>query len=315
MQEKKLLFLIFILTLLPADGLPQSATQGPKPAAAPQGAPSERFASRTSGQLPNVAMVSAGWDQSRSKPIVGAPYSGEEVTEMRQVLTDGSRLENRRVSRVWRDSQGRTRREETPGLTDPRAASGQSMVVVVINDPVGRVHYILHPHDKTAHKLPLGSNILEEDPEPAPAGIAPEALESRPADPTMNPAHVVAAPSQRPAGAVVSSFGAPFTQLKEVEESLGTQTIERLLAEGKRETTTIPAGQIGNEKPVEIVYEYWLSPELQVLIHSMRTDPRVGEVTFRLTNVQRVEPALTMFTVPSDYTVMEIGQEGSFSRK
>jgi hypothetical protein len=42
-----------------------------------------------------------------------------------------------------------------------------------------------------------------------------------------------------------------------------------------------------------------------VVVKSTRTDPRFGTTTYTLTNVQRQEPAATLFTVPSDYTVRQ----------
>ena len=55
-------------------------------------------------------------------------------------------------------------------------------------------------------------------------------------------------------------------------EDLGTQTIEGVSAQGKRETVTIPAGQIGNERPIEIVSETW---------YLARTAHHGAEKTFR----------------------------------
>ena len=53
------------------------------------------------------------------------------------------------------------------------------------------------------------------------------------------------------------------------------------------------------------VTERWYSPELKVVVESKRTDPRNGEVLYRLVNVVRVEPAADLFQVPPDYTVVE----------
>ncbi len=97
-------------------------------------------------------------------------------------------------------------------------------------------------------------------------------------------------------------------------ESLGKQTIEGVEAEGKRITTTMPAGAIGNERPIEMVTETWYSPELQTTIMSKRSDPRTGETTFRLTNIRRAEPEASLFQVPSDYTIKEGGFSNSTSR-
>ena len=90
-------------------------------------------------------------------------------------------------------------------------------------------------------------------------------------------------------------------------ESLGTETVEGVKAEGKRITHTIAAGAVGNEREINIVTEHWYSPELQTMVMTRHSDPRFGETTFRLTNINRTEPASTLFQVPSDYTVVEGG--------
>jgi hypothetical protein len=91
-------------------------------------------------------------------------------------------------------------------------------------------------------------------------------------------------------------------------EDLGTQNIEGVEATGTRNTVTIPAGQIGNERPIDIVTERWYSKELQTTVMSRRTDPRSGEAIFRLTNINRNEPAGSLFEIPVDYKVTEVGK-------
>src|SRR5262249_31550794 len=77
------------------------------------------------------------------------------------------------------------------------------------------------------------------------------------------------------------------------------------VAEGTRYTRTIPAGHVGNDKPVTIVNEEWYSPDLQIIVQSKRSDPFVGDSTYTVTNIQRSAPAATLFSVPSDYTVKD----------
>jgi hypothetical protein len=79
--------------------------------------------------------------------------------------------------------------------------------------------------------------------------------------------------------------------------------MEGLVVTGVRTTRTIPAGEIGNDKPLSIVTEVWTSPELKTIIYSKRTDPRMGEHTFKLTNIVRAEPDASLFTVPPDFKV------------
>ncbi|MDQ3011508.1 MAG: energy transducer TonB [Acidobacteriota bacterium] len=126
-----------------------------------------------------------------------------------------------------------------------------------------------------------------------------------------------AGPNALPATAVLrESSGqmmASGMKINSNTESLGKQTIEGIEAEGKRTTTTIPAGAIGNERPIEMVNETWYSPELQTTIMNKRSDPRIGETTFRLTNIHRGEPEASLFQVPSDYTIKEGGVSSSTS--
>jgi len=90
---------------------------------------------------------------------------------------------------------------------------------------------------------------------------------------------------------------------KPVAESLGKQTIEGVEAEGTRTTIVIQPGAMGNERAISIVSERWYSPELQTVVMTKHSDPRFGETTYRLTNINRSEPARTLFEVPADYTL------------
>jgi hypothetical protein len=91
-------------------------------------------------------------------------------------------------------------------------------------------------------------------------------------------------------------------------ELLGTQTINGIVAEGTRTTHIIPAGQIGNEKALQVVSERWYSVDLQIVLKSTRTDPRTGTTTYTVTSIQRTEPAATLFAVPAGYSVQAGGR-------
>jgi len=68
-------------------------------------------------------------------------------------------------------------------------------------------------------------------------------------------------------------------------------------------TTTIPAGDIGNDRPINIVDERWYSPDLQMTVMTKHSDPRMGETTFALKNINRASPPLYLFEVPAGYTI------------
>lgn len=238
-----------------------------------------------------------------SKPVTGAPYTATAVTETTQVLADGNRIVNKMESQVARDSQGRTRRQETMSNIGPLATNAQKMAF--INDPVEKVNYILDLNDKTAQVVKL-----------PPPGQGPHAMAMMVApDGAQSKANVEAGVVQKKM--IVTAGGSPGVEqrvwvssddTREVKtETLGTQTIEGVSATGTRTTRTIPAGEIGNERPIEITSEVWTSPDLQTVVLSKRNDPRIGETVYKLTNIQRAEPDASLFQVPSGFTTRQEG--------
>jgi hypothetical protein len=91
------------------------------------------------------------------------------------------------------------------------------------------------------------------------------------------------------------------------DQDLGRQTIEGVEVAGKKTMVTIPVDQIGNDQPIEIVNERWMSDELKVLVRSRHSDPRIGENSFDLTRIDRSEPPAALFTVPEGYKITEAG--------
>jgi hypothetical protein len=86
-------------------------------------------------------------------------------------------------------------------------------------------------------------------------------------------------------------------------EALGTRTMEGVTVEGTRTTFEIPAGEIGNDKPIQVVTENWVSSELQMIVMSRHLDPLSGEHVFRMVNIKRAEPASSLFTVPPGFKI------------
>lgn len=214
------------------------------------------------------------------KVVTGAPFSATSTSTTKQTLQDGTTTINRTVQgAIYRDSQGRSRREVTFTGVGPLAAAGGTHKMVAISDPVGGAHYMLNPDKKVAYKMTL------------PGGASGNAAKSQAFAQKMQ-----ARQQQEEASGALKV------------ESLGTQVINGVSAEGTRTTRTIAAGEIGNSAPIQIVSERWYSPDLQTVVQSTRTDPRFGTTTFALSNIQKTEPAGTLFTVPADYTVEAGGQ-------
>src|ERR1043165_8509955 len=86
------------------------------------------------------------------KVVKGAPYSADSVTETVQTLADGNRIVNRITSKVYRDSEGRTRREQTLKDFGPIGTSDEPLQTIFINDPVAGVTYTLDTRSHIAHK-------------------------------------------------------------------------------------------------------------------------------------------------------------------
>ena len=205
------------------------------------------------------------------KVVTGAPYSAVAVIESTQTLGDGNTINRKVQTNVFRDGQGRTRRETALPAVGPLAASGQPKSFIMIFDPVATTSYALHPDTKIAEKLP----------QPPGGGSNSTRMQSR----------FEARMQQEVANGTLK------------KDDLGVQTINGINAQGTRYTRTILAGQIGNDKVIVIVSERWYSPDLQIVVKSTRTDPRLGQTTYTLTNLQRTEPATTLFAVPAGYTV------------
>jgi hypothetical protein len=88
----------------------------------------------------------------RGKVVKGAPYSAEVVTESNQKLADGNVITHRKVSRVYRDGEGRTRQES---VRDGKLRS------VYISDPVAKANYTLLPDSKIALTTPRFETRIE----------------------------------------------------------------------------------------------------------------------------------------------------------
>jgi len=232
--------------------------------------------------------------------VKGAPYSAQAVNEMVQVLADGNRITNTSSSTLYRDSQGRERREESSSSGAVRSIS--------ITDPVEGVSYTLMPNSKEARKngqrtvgfsYSTGGGSASASVPVGRGGLGPVTTETR--------TFVMNSSGNGPETFFFTNQEVSSPKPKPVVEQLGMQTIEGVSAEGTRTTITIPAGLIGNEQPIVTVTERWYSPELQVTVMNKRTDPRTGTTTYKLANINRSEPSPALFQVPSDYTIHEIG--------
>ena len=101
---------------------------------------------------PKADIVFMATESFSGKVVKGAPYSAESITESVQTLSDGNRIVNKMTSTIYRDSEGRTRREQTLKGLGVLGASEEPLQMIFINDPVAGVTYSLDSRSRTAQK-------------------------------------------------------------------------------------------------------------------------------------------------------------------
>src|ERR1035441_6835882 len=300
----------------------------------------EAAAKESLAKLKAVAEAGAGMVRMKTvgavkgMTVIGAPYSGEEVNEATQTLADGTRIHRETKTTVYRDSQGRTRREAPDNIT--------------ITDPAASVTYFLDPKTMTGQKLTMvgGSYTIMRSGSfggslapPGPSSFTMTSSADGPASITLN-VNGVPLDDKAVAEAMAKAKASGSTQTiayerrevttavgsgggsgigvggaaggvfglaikKTAGESLGKQMMEGVNAEGTRYVSTIDVGAIGNDRPIQISSESWYSADLQMVIMSKHSDPRTGDESFRVTNISRGEPAAYLFQLPVGYQIGE----------
>ncbi len=227
--------------------------------------------------------------------VAGAPYSAEAVTETTQSLGDGNQIANSSSVKLYRDSQGRERREEN-----------EPFQRVFIYDPVTSTNLTINPEARTVEKS-VGVTGMR--------GVT-TLMFGRGARGVGVPQGAMAIPDGRlgtitVSGRMISGSATPAA----VSEDLSSKSIEGVYANGSRSTITIPAGQIGNRESIQVVDEIWYSPDLQMNVMTRHSDPRSGEVVYRLRNISRTEPDAALFQAPADYKMKELQTPGFITCK
>jgi hypothetical protein len=227
-----------------------------------------------------------GQDATAVSVVQGVPFAAVTSTTLNQTLADGTRIERTLTGKVFRDSAGRVRRELTiAGLAGLTPLDDQRPLITIV-DPVARATYVIDPSRRTVRRTAITARMQSHRPPPPP----PPPPSARGGEPGAAPPPPPPAPP-RPG-----------------EQPLGTRVFDGVAATGLRTVATIPVGQIGNDRVIEIATERWDSSELNALILSRHTDPRTGSVEFRLTNIRRGEPAADLFAIPPGYVVIDQSQ-------
>lgn len=228
-------------------------------------------------------------DLFNEKVVKNSPLAAEFQSQTVRILPNNtSQVVSRLATLVYRDRDGRTRREQRiqGAGTGQNGGATAANPAIEIYDPVTGYGYILYPATRTAvrYKQPESSQRA--------AGVwdkVPQEIEISSNDRysnNQNKTYKIAPPQI---------------------EILGSQQVHGVQAIGKRFIAKIPMNAIGNDLEVETAHEVWYAPSLKMLIKSSTRNPQAGEHTFQLTNISRVDQPASLFQIPADYRVIEMG--------
>lgn len=240
-------------------------------------------------------------------PVTNAPFTAEIVTEKSQLLPDGNQIAQKSTRRTFRDSAGRMRNE----ILDDK---GQTAYVHII-DQGEKVQYTLLPQRKTGTRVNL-ADMTGKTAEELRAAVAERSKTVAPGERfevisnvrVATPGKAVPATIERVAQLAGAELADRKWAAQATTSSLGSREIEGVKADGTATSYTIPAGEIGNQKPITVTTEKWYSPELQIILSMKRSDPRTGETGYRVVNLKRGEQPKTLFTLPEGYQVTDLGK-------
>jgi len=201
-------------------------------------------------------------------PISGAPFSGSVQILSKEPLPDGTTRIRQTVNHIARNSAG-VIHNETRLLVTPGFEGEPRLLSFHIYDPQTHLNTFLNPTTHIARQV-----FLRKPPTP-PVNSTPE------------------------------TFVPGASAEKVVTQELGNQTVAGLLLQGTRKQRIVPAATSGTGHEVTITDDYWYSEELRVYLVIRHNDPRTGEQTVGIIDVQRGEPNPTMFQIPVDYKVVD----------
>jgi len=273
--------------------------------------------------------------------VKGAPYSATAVSETRQTLTDGNRIVRSSTAKLYRDAQGRTRQEQGKDVVFINdVVAGKRFVLNSDRKTARELPAVRTPLTPPVPPVPGAAPVPPAPPAPpqmsseearswaeemrqwarefssrmrgestviesevavqkekgeAAAGARPEIVNERVEVIRLGRGTHTPVPPLPPTLPLMAPPGPG------AKTSLGARDFDGVRADGTKTTWTIPAGQIGNEKPIEIVAERWYSPDLMLVVYSRHADPRTGERIYRLEGIRRDEPPVDLFKAPADY--------------
>lgn len=200
--------------------------------------------------------------------VAGSPFQAERVTTM-TLGEGGSAKTVEKAGNISRDRDGRIRIEQVTATYKVKRGDDIGKEVesktILICDPVAQTLTQLDPLSKTA-KVQLQGGATKTN--------------------TRNQSQ---------------NYCTALFVFEDLED-LGHRTIEGFDAEGRRRKYERSMGASGREIP-EKTNDQWCAADLQAVVLQVVQD--VGREVTELKNIQRVEPAPSLFEIPPDYTILE----------
>jgi len=285
--------------------------------ASAQGVPQPPQAPKAANEAATAMIIAELAAKGGQGSVKNSPLSCEEVNESVQTLADGNRIVRKSTGKMYRNTEGRVRREMPGGMggmLGTTYSTGQGISIAsgfggqgglfntnlttsrVIEVPSPSVTVTTKGELTIAQQKAIEARAMEMNAKAKEMGATAPLAVTGQLTPLYSTGVMAPVPAQGLMGAY--TMGSQSSKYDIRTEELGTRDFEGVSAEGTRRTTTIPAYAIGNERPIEIVYERWFSKELGLVVYSKNTDPRFGEQTYRLTSIVRAEPDPSLFAVP-----------------
>lgn len=204
-------------------------------------------------------------------PVGGLSFSAVVEQKMTQTLKDGTTFQRRTTAFIARDFRGRIHNEsrEVLSITSTREPA---LLSVHIYDPNTRLNAFLNPRTHIARQSTL----------PNPPLTAPPLDWAQ-----QKSAHDRVSPNVR-------------------LEDLGTNNLDGVEIHGYRRAITLSTKVSGTDQPIVIIDEYWYSDELHLNMLAKHSDPRTGDLTVTVTQLNRNEADADLFEIPTNYKILDV---------
>ena len=231
--------------------------------------------------------------------VPGQPLSADIIEETDKSLADGNHIHRETHGRMFFDSEGRTRSEMEIQQFGP---GSKPMLHILIIDRAEKRTIILDPEHKTATITHFAESANSE------VRVLSRSV-ARPAGAIFtNPAPSALAPVPPMLGLPPSPGQIHAGMGERSTENLGTKTIENFTVTGTRDTFTMAAGTMGNDRPIITTSEHWWSADLKMDLLTIFESPESGKYVRKIVNIRTGNPDPQVFQVPADFTVREMPQ-------